>query len=335
MSTSKANHYVAYGSQITEAAPVSCRCLTEYAFLVEVGKVGRVALEGLCHRVFHHLSARASGPSVVACIPLDTKVLLQVNTIEWVGGNLKIGTAETELLIHVPVDYYLEGTLQGQAFFTPFIWVNNTFALVGGREVYGYAKAFANTSIGLDRNDQLESAELRTLSVLLGENRLEQSDLLTIEKKSDVLTRGNELWELINRYELQHANLTPAQREYEERFVHADPMPLHPHFSPGLVELVGAWLKDGITTQIFLKQFRCGDGSNDACFQEISIAKYSATEAPTLDPMNHKYALTIQKSESAPLSDLGIEDQNLVCCPINNLFNLRRKSGIMSPDGQT
>src|SRR5579862_621341 len=231
--------FVNYGSRLTEAPPVYCQKVAQYVFLIPVDAIGWIALHDLCRRAFYDVTFDAStNNAFVTCAPAayeDTsgqeqhRLILQFNIIGWVGGDLKVGTAETEVLIHVPVTYSIDGHDAGGAFFTPYMWVNNSPALVSGREVYGYAKAFAKTTIDLDPTDHhLKSANVNTLSVLKSDT-MEPADILNVTETPNVHS-VNELTQVLKQFSSGRFDMPP------------------------FVKLVGTWLTTGNVTQLFLKQ---------------------------------------------------------------------------------
>jgi hypothetical protein len=283
MSAPSGGRYLDYGSKITAPSPVICEDVTQYVFEVDVGAPGGVILANLCS-LFATASAGYSTQPVVNCSPLKSAIFLQFNTIEWVGGAYNVGVEETEMLIHVPVKFSVahQAIKDQEALFTPYIWVNNSVAMAGGREVYGFPKAFGNIKIAADRKGNPTLLMLKTLSEL-NNRKMMLTDLVTVTRQSPTARGINDLTEVI--------------REFEQQRNIGDPF----------VRLVGNWLVNGTVKQLFLKQFRESDGTLSSCCQQILSADYSTDLLPTSTPVDGKYALAIVRSNTAPLhTEVGL-----------------------------
>ena len=303
--------FVEYGTRVTSALPVVCSDTTMYGVLINTHDLA--PLTEICFKVFDRVSG-----GLVHCEPIVPFLLLQFNTSDWLGNPLQspLGVGEYEALIHIPVNYTWKGNTES-AFFTPYMWVNDSLAMAGGREVYGYPKAFGKIEI-IGDPDSPDTFSLETLS---GTQRgvyspgpivpkaqrqyLSMQPLIVVKKSTDptrpppqdlfsfILNQDRENQE--NGTEMDSARLDSARLVFP------------------FVKLVRDWLTDGDMPQLFLRQFRDNTtGGEEACFQQIARATYTTDPSPSFHSIPEGYDLEIQDFDSSPIgNELGLHSCTL------------------------
>src|SRR5713101_4503925 len=245
---SGSGRFVDFSWNLTAPPPILCRKIVLYAFVVEAD-LGD--LTNICESVFAASSRRA-----VTCEPIDKKLILQFGDVDWIGSGLfpqGAGVSEQQVLLRVPV-YYSSKAGSGNAYFTPFIGVDNPLSMAGGREVFGYPK-----TIG-----KFEAIPAQTTNPL---------NLSFRTWRGDDLDRK---WDIGDQIVIRQGAPSPASDFIEEFLDQLDA-------STGSRQLFTNWLA-GSATEIFLKQFRAIDSTfvdGRACFQQIATAKYSASPLST------------------------------------------------------
>jgi hypothetical protein len=293
-------NFFQYGVPATGPPPVVCTGTDIYAFIVEAEKR---LLRTLCFNAFDRVSDTGKGGSVVHCEPTDDLIWLQFSQTDWVGNKKSVaGIGETEVLIHVPVTWTVGGQTHG-GFFTPYIWVNNSFAMVGGRELYGYPKAFGRFDVQGKLGRDPDTFILNTLSG--GKKKYLSMEPLIVVSKGPSINPGNNIFTAImDRY------------QQRSRRTASDELPF---MSNDFVQIVGRYLTTGIKYELFLKQFRDATDENGqrACFQQIACATYTPTkrrrtQAPVFSAVNYGYSLMLNDYRTAPIADdLGVKSQPL------------------------
>ena len=153
-------NYAEYGVVMTSPPPVILTNTVLYAFVIDVGIINPMRV--LCQKVFDHVSDPGDGNKpAVQCEPAGHNIYLQFSHTESINNAVfPTGVGETEVLIHIPVDYTV-GKKKGSAWFTPYIWTNNSLSMGGGREVFGFPKALGKVEI--DKEPVPDSLQLISL----------------------------------------------------------------------------------------------------------------------------------------------------------------------------
>jgi hypothetical protein len=268
-----------------------------YAFLLEADAQ---QLRALCNK---YLNGPAQGQ--VDYHPLVPRVMLGVADIRKfdVGAtdNRPFWTPEIDVAFWVPVVAVKQVggvyVVERFAWFLPYLFVDNAWALASGREVYGFPKELGKFQVPKSPQD----AALFTVDTLVvrqfdpaSEARVER--LLTIRRVGD-----GQVGEL--------AKAWGGLREAFEDFVRMMTS------SEGTVNLPGLGLAVELFDflihheypMVFLKQFRdVADGMN-ACYQAIVEALTRITGFQTGGWLSGQYELTVESFASHPIvQELGL-----------------------------
>jgi hypothetical protein len=185
------------------------------------------------------------------------------------------------------------------AFFTPYIWVNDSLSMAGGREVYGYPKGLGQFEIQGEPDEQ--SFTLKTLSGKTGKKFLTMQNLLVVKQGSAINSQDNVFDIIVTQYLGEKVRMVAKEA---------------PHFEPAFVNLVGQWIIDGTLPELFFKQFRSSNTTEQvACFQQITTATYNLapnSRKPKHKNKDYEYRLTLADFDSAPIH----KDTGLVSGPL-------------------
>jgi hypothetical protein len=270
--------YVDFGPIVSAAPPMVCRQADLFVFGLEADLD---CLKRLCRKVFIEPSNHA-----VHCEPLDRWVVLIAGSINRVsGGNVdKPAVIEKNVMVHVPVKVETENSIFA-ALFSPYVWVDNPNSLIGGREVFGYAKTYGCLSIDSPDNDPAapKSFELTTFG---GNNT-------------------DPVWDWHKDFIRIHRTGTPSGVSSIMDLV------------GGIGEagdLLDEWSNTGVK-EIFYKQVRdvYDDAEGEpaqACFRQITNAEYVIFGAEKAQLLDHIYEIQIGELDSHPIKkELGLESR--------------------------
>ena len=175
------------------------------------------------------------------------------------------------------------------ALFMPFLFLDNSVALLTGRESYGYFKQQGAIGMPTDAGSAGFTAKVYGCETFSPTASWGQKTLLTLERNGSALES-----------DLGFPWLHPASaaNALAERIRNAlgDRAPSMDVFANFLL---------GRLPQVFLKQFRdIADGTR-ACYQAITVAHYSVTHIASVS-FEDRYAMTLNTLESTPVaSTLG------------------------------
>jgi hypothetical protein len=240
------------------------------------------SLKELCSKVFTEPSNHE-----VQCEPFGRWVVLIAGSINRVsGGNVdKPAVIEKNVMVHVPVTVKTKNSIFA-ALFSPYVWVDNPNSLIGGREVFGYAKSYGCLSIDSPDNDPAtpKSFELATFG-------------------------GND---------------TDPVWDWHKDFIRIHRAGKTPSGVSSIMDLVGGnceagdlldeWSKTGVK-EIFYKQVRdvhddAAGESAQACFRQITTAEYVLDGAENAQLLDHIYEIRIGELDSHPIrKELGLESR--------------------------
>lgn len=272
--------YVQYGP-LVGLPPVVATNAVVYGFFLRAGENGE--LTDLCKKVFEEPTKTAAGEPMVKCEPLDaTHVMVTFATIAAVksafGG---VPVSENEVLLQVPVKVTASGQAPFNAFFAPYVIIDNPASITGGREIYGYAKTYGNVT-PLPPIGEIMPLSLQAFGGDAG------SPALGLVPLIDVMPQALNPLALVDL-------LAPLTVEFQ-----------------ALVNNVLADKLNPPVRQIFLKQFQDVDGIH-ASVQQIAYADYAITPIAPPELLGFSYNVTIHEVGSHPAKkELGILSPQVV-----------------------
>ncbi len=257
---------------MTAEPPIVCAGADLYVFGIQVADVK--VLHHLCRRVFNDPSGDA-----VKCRALGDYVVVIFGAIKKVSGAVAgPGVKESNVLLHVPV-WVETADAQFPALFSPFVWVDNPNSMVGGREVFGYAKTFGTMQI--DPPPEPAAFSLDTFGGNFSDpfwNLKHGEGLIRVHRKHIL---PNPLFTIMDLF-------------------------------GGLGEigdLLDNWTGQGVK-EIFYKQFRAITQGHPptACFRQIATAEYVPFGPPAIvEPLTHVYEIKLKNLSSHPIVEqLGL-----------------------------
>jgi hypothetical protein len=256
--------------------PVICKNTTLYMFFAAGDDA---ALKTLCYDVFTKPSN-----NVVKCENLGNQVMLIVGKIGWLGTETSpVGVQEDQVVLQVPVRITI-GNAKTLAWFSPLTIVNNPISLVGGREVFGFAKSYGAVTFPADLN--ASSLAVQAFGANDADQFASLRDLIDIDQTGVALPHlGENPLSLFN----------PTAGDLDADFL----------------TLLDDWVAGGVA-QVFLKQFPRVDNGSQACLLQITKATYSFAATPVLTYLPFNYHLKVTHLDSHDIGDkLGIADQTI------------------------
>ncbi|MCI0642094.1 MAG: acetoacetate decarboxylase family protein [Gemmataceae bacterium] len=286
--------YVHRGAHITFPQPLSLKDCRTYSFLMDADAD---ALQALCDRC---LNQPGEGPLTYR--PLLGKVMLVFADI---GRSCcldppasEIGwMEEIDVAFWIPVVGLKGSSIELLAWFLPYVFVNNGWAMATGRETYGFPKEIGTFVLPKTPQDDARFA-LDTLAVkVLGPNSQAEVQRLLEVRRTDDRPLGDlaEVWD----------DVRAAFKVFMETFIGQEG---RVHW-PGLGIIVEAFrfLVHHEVPMVFLKQFRAARQPGNACFQEIIQAPARLTEFRKMGRLPGEYKLTIEELGTHPvIKDLGL-----------------------------
>ncbi|MCM2374091.1 NAD(P)-binding protein [Aporhodopirellula aestuarii] len=184
------------------------------------------------------------------------------------------------------------------AWFFPYVFVNNSWATVSGREAYGFPKQDARLTVPRTPSDPaVYRVEARYVETFGPTAMTQQGVLLEMKRQGDQLF-GSPSADLGNFAGAMQALLQPLLSATGEITL------------PGIGIIVQAleMLVDPTVPFIFLKQFAEVDSREKACFQSIVEAPLKIKRFHSAGILPGKYQLTACDYASHPIvSDLGMQ----------------------------
>jgi hypothetical protein len=277
-------YYVKYGA-LVGLPPIDALNAVVYGFFLQAGTGGELA--AICKKVFEEPTKRRGTP-VVKCRPLDQNHLMMTfASIPRVQSSLsEASVSENEVLLQIPVKITPPAGQPFNAFFAPYVCIDQPTSITVGREIYGYPKTFANVTL-LPQFTPAVAAGLNLRLKAFGGNMT--NPVLDLVPFIDVTPKQP------NLLALQDV-LAPLCADFQALVSNIFAHPLSPA---------------GVR-QVFLKQFQGADGIS-ACSQQIVYADY--TLKPTRPPavLTEDYTVTVYDLDSHPArKELGIESPQTV-----------------------
>ena len=208
------------------------------------------------------------------------------------------------------------------AWFTPYIFVNNSFALLAGREVYGFPKQLGRVQIPKpDEEPNLFSLDTLMLKTFTPHTKAKENRLLEIKRTNSVHKP-----EPIKTYD----SLENFMLDGIELLFGYDGTIDVPGI--GFPLKIAEYLIKEEAPAVCLKQFRDVEDGTKACYQAIVeflmvTTRFYRGQLLGFGDSGHKYELNIFNFESEPIvKDLGLHyqssDKEVVKVPIKLSFYL-------------
>jgi uncharacterized protein with NAD-binding domain and iron-sulfur cluster len=285
--------YVEYGGIASAAGPFECTDATLDAFLLQAD---HAHLRALCAKVF-------GGPSggAVDYRPLGSHVMLTF-------GDMKVRSSRTEIgyvrerhaafWVMTAAVTRSNGAVVGQrlAAFVPSMFVDNPISLVGGREIYGFAKHGAKLTFPSDHKPIPYAVDAYGgqfgAQVQADYHRL-------LEVSGPALEHTEVSWRNASEFiDVVRKSVGAARPDH---------VSLSVTFARDVVEE----LVRHTARQVFLRQFRAPDNSVLASPSQVVEAK-SLIHNLRGGPLNGHYYFALHPLDSHPLGDdLGLVSQNV------------------------
>lgn len=254
------------------------------------------ALEDLCDRYLN-----LGGPTVYR--PFAPFVMFYASAMDVRSTVDDIGAcAEKDFGFWVPV---LAGHIEGAEFkaerfvtFTPYIWVDTSVPLVGGRTVFGFPKNLGALNMPASVSDPaVFSVSTQVLPVYGPNSRVVERPLIECHK------RDAGLWEELKQIWLGGENILEAIEEILKRQGPG-------RFPVPTVELLMQFLRDlgKELPMVYLKQFPDVTDVRKACYQAICEGPISITSGIKGGWLPGEYGVTIHNYESHQIvKNLGLK----------------------------
>lgn len=268
-------------------------------------KGDRRKLEAFCDKQLNHPT-----DGEIRYKPLFSHFLMTVADLEGYALNEegdRIGwLSEKDLVFWIPMvalkrlegDRYYPSHL---VWFSPYIFIDNPFALAAGREIQGFPKTF----VQFDFSHQIQNPELVMKVTTFGdfnphqEGRIEW--LAKIERQDrGRLTQEGERWQNGKQASQAIIQLLLAQDNGENRESWLDEA----------IDMLIHWTEPQIRL-VFLKQFRSVEDSTKAGFQAITEVPFTITDFYEGGFLHGSYQLRINDLKDYPIAqELGLHLQN-------------------------
>ena len=184
--------------------------------------------------------------------------------------------------------------------FTPYLWVDSGVAMVGGREVYGFPKAYGVMTMPATTDDPAVFTVDTQVIPREGPNaEVVQRRILEVGKT------GGGLWDELKTLWQSGESILGAVEELLTRLLsgHARlPIP-NPLMLLNLLRNIGKQLP-----MVFLKQFPAIEQGDKACYQAIVEAPIAITSGVTGGFLGGEYGITLHSFDSHQITDnLGLQ----------------------------
>jgi hypothetical protein len=183
------------------------------------------------------------------------------------------------------------------AWYQPYIWVDNSIAAFGGREIYGFPKQTATIESHEDEHGLAHlGITTHVMSVLAPDSRPTLSRLVDLVRVGDGGGAPGGLRQHLDGFmeSLQRGRVELTRRLTGSRLPAA--------------EALGALLEQEVH-MVVLKQFRVAGDGGRACYQAIVEATATVTGYRRAGFLRGEYRLDVHAAESHPVrADLGLGD---------------------------
>ena len=284
--------FIELGAPQTFAAPYDireCRC---YGFMLRAD-IG--ALHRFCDGYLNAVAPPEAGERYRAAMDRVMLVYSDMGRVVIGGasGYRQFTVPEIDVAFWIPVAAVTPaGTISRLLWLMTYVSVDNVWATVSGREIYGFPKGLAKVeSVG--RAGELESLTLDTIAVerFGPEGRAAIQRFLTLTKTGPGPGVAGRVWRSMGETLSEAAALVSG----------AWP-------GAGLAAQFVDLLKNRRYPMVFLKQFRDIGDSSRACYQAVTEAPVNIGAMRGAGLLAGEYRLEIAKLESHPVvEELGLE----------------------------
>jgi hypothetical protein len=293
------NPYVSYGAVTTGPPPFRCADAKMWAFFIEADHDKLVAL---CDDVFNTPSKGA-----VHYVPITRHVMITFGTMNVSSIPPPYDTMGVVVELHAAFWVYTvavekEGPVlvaQHLSSFIPQIFVANPISLAGGREIFGFDKAWGWAE--LPDPDVLDRFHLDVFGGQFAVGTFAaRHPLMTIERADTgtPITR-TPISNLEHAIETLVGDVLPRHGELIVPELH-------------MAESIYHQLRDRTMTNVFLKQFRDVANGLNASQQQI-VEAASKFDTINVQRVEHEYTFTLQHLDSHPYAEqLGIAPKQTV-----------------------
>ncbi|WP_240704524.1 acetoacetate decarboxylase [Pseudoalteromonas sp. MEBiC 03607] len=194
---------------------------------------------------------------------------------------------ETDIIIWLPVAKMVKGDINHLYWYPAFISVNNIYALINGREAWGYNKYLCEYQMPSALDDAGRFAiSLECFDVFKPDSKLAMHELLTIEQTDASISEN--LLDNVSRFSKRVADLFDSQvkgidlallKQLLEGFIHPQ------------------------MDQILFKQFPDGEG-NKAVYQSVVHSPSVIKKVHQLTLLHNDFKLNVKSLASFPLNDM-------------------------------
>lgn len=194
---------------------------------------------------------------------------------------------ETDIIIWLPVAKMVKGDINHLYWYPAFISVNNIYALINGREAWGYNKYLCEYQMPSALDDAGRFAiSLECFDVFKPDSKLAMHELLTIEQTDASISEY--LLDNVSRFSKRVADLFDPQvkgidlallKQLLEGFIHPQ------------------------MDQILFKQFPDGEG-NKAVYQSVVHSPSVIKKVHQLTLLHNDFKLNVKSLASFPLNDM-------------------------------
>ena len=299
MSANGAPSFVQPGGAQTYPQPLNLDGCHLFSFMLEADAT---ALRQICDT---YLNGPAGGQ--VHYVPLASCAMIAVAMTSKISctdlpPEKQFWLPETDIAFWIPVvrgkkeaGFFIAESLQ---WFLPYVFVNNTWAVVSGREIYGYPKAMSSFELPPPADPKRFTVDTLTVKEFGPDAQATWQRLFEINRLS--APGGN----LLKR---TFVSLATAGEEFLKSMLAGRALLI-----PGL----GVWEEliklviHGTMPMVFLKQFRDALVGADACYQAVVEAPARIVKIRTAGELADDYQVTIQTFASHPIvNDLGLQGQ--------------------------
>jgi hypothetical protein len=296
MGDDRAPRFVQPGGSQTYPQPLDLKNCHLFSFVLEADAA---ALRKVCDTFLNDpVHGQVTYVPLASCAMLMVAMIGKISCVN-LPPDQQFWLPETDIAFWVPV---LKGKTEGGLFvaeslqwFLPYVFVDNTWAVASGREIYGYPKAMS--SFELPSPDDPDHFRVDTLTVKAFGPDAEA----TWQRLIEVDRVGSPGGGLLSRtfHSLVEAGEAFLKAAIADRLL---PIP-----GLGMLEELYEFVVHGTMPMVFLKQFRGARVGTNACYQAVVEAPAQITTFRSAGQIAADYQVTIHGFASHPIvADLGL-----------------------------
>lgn len=299
--------YIDLGGQIVHPQPIKVEGMRLYGFLFEshpsMGERGQPPLlQMLIDQALNaHPDRRFNYHALSSHFLLTFSDSKKLSSADHIGYVSELGT--TFWVITVAVRRGRIPIPERLVMYVPYIFVDNQWSIVGGREAYGFRKSLGEFHLPGDfTNLDLFTTSTLAFRTFSPEIEAKMQEIVRVSRIDEDRDDEN-LHRLENPRDLPATLLRAMVGDQGEAALH------------GLDEAVNFFdfMPDLSVPVVFIKQFRDIAVSQKACVQEIVEAPARLLDIPKVGLLSGKYLLTIDHADSHPIDlDLGVPGEGLI-----------------------